>query len=664
MPGRHIAGFVAVLLAGAGTAVAVAPLESPRTTFQSLELPAPAVKDGVERRTWGLAVRTSGDDVPFPEREPSIFLAARDVDPQTQLVRSVAIVVRNAKASGWLGGPGAKAKVDALKDDALVAAAKLLDDPKAYETGGGDRSVADALAEAVPVSPADSKRRVVAVLALGSEWPALDRALAYSLTESLVKAKAADVVDLDSAERFLGDMGMEPAKDRAADPPLASWAQALGVDAVAAVRATSVRVVVSADDGADLLSAEVLWSRADGSIDRTTTSLRVPHRTYPARGKLRMVLTQADDLSAEMIPRLPPAGTGGSLFASRDMTALGSANSATDTSERDPGAGERDLALVDRELPGAGRGGTASTEDPGLAGPGFRSDSGAARDVPFADARRGGSSESASGVTVGGERGAGGSRNVGGANAGTGATMEPLALSGLGPDGSSGEARGMNGAGGTRGGGMEPLALGANGDRDGGGSRDVNGTNGRGGSAEALALGDPGLRRANDGRDAGGAETNGRANPDSLALVGPGARAKDEAATLADWCALQPKARVLGSGAWLVHHPLNRPQIIPDGDPMLEAIAKELAADRGARVRVVGHTCNVGDTGYNSSLGSRRSDGTRERLIELGVPEARIDSTTKGEDNPVCTNETRVGRMNNRRTEIHIEAGSDRTEER
>lgn len=630
--------LLAVLALRGGTATAVAPLEPPQTSFQALELRAPEPQTGVERRWWGLSVRTSGDDVPFPEREPAVLVAARDVDPATQLVRSVAIVVHNAGASGWLGGPGASAKVEALREDALAEVEALLGDPAAERRGDAEESAVAFAALGAGDAP-HAKRRVVAVLALGSAWPALDRALAFSMTESLVKAGAADVMDLDSAEQFLLDLGIDPLAEKGPDPPLASWALALGVDAVAAVRATAVRAATTADDGADVLNAEVLWSRADGGIDRNTTTLRVPHRTYPARGKLRFVLAQADDLSAEMIPKLPPAGRSEVLFASRDVTSVDAANTGRRTSAEDPHTGARTLSLRDRALSSAGAGGgAAESEDLGIGGPGFRADSGAARDVAAADPFRRSFAESASDPSVRGERGSGGVREVGGTTSTSGASMETLALGGRGPDGSVGGSRGVNGAG----------------------ARSV-------GSIEALSLGGSGARFGADGRSVTGASGNAGTEMESLALVGPGPKhdeSTNAGAPEVDWCSLQPKARAIDASGWLVHHPLNRTRIIADGDPMLVEIAKRLAADRGARVRVVGHTCSVGVTQYNFTLGSMRADETRERLIELGVPSARIDATSRGEEDPLCTNENRIGRMNNRRTEIRVDPGSDRTEER
>lgn len=676
VPRRHharlLAPLVALLIAGAGTAVAVAPLELPRTTFRELNLPAPAQKDGLERRWWGLEVRTTGDDVPFPEREPAVFVAARDVDPKTQLVKSVVIVVRNARASGWLGGPGATAKVETLQTNALQGAVALLDDPQARERSEGEGGFADALAEAAPALPGDKRQRVVAVLPVASEWPALDRALAFALTESLVKSKAADVVDLETAERFLADLGIEPRLVKDVDPPLAIWAQALGVDAVAAVRATNVRAVTSADDGPDLLAAEVLWSRADGGLERTATSIRVPHRTYPARGKLKIVLAHADDLSEEMIPKLPEAGTGARLFASRDMQAASASadrGGAMDSGSGDPRTGDRAFARESRDVSGAGAHASGSGEDVGIAGPGFREGSGDVRPVPFADAFGRGSSEDAANPSVAGrDRAAGGTRTLRGTSTASGATMETLSLGSIGPNGSTGGERGVNGANGGRGGAMEDLALAGGGGDRGSAGRGVDGANGRSGSGmDDLTLDGPGSRDGRDGRDGNGADANGRREGEELALIGPGDRGPGTdgaASTRADLCSLQPRARELGPGAWLVHHALNEREVIPDGDPMLAVIARTLAADRGARVRVVGYTCSVGETSYNFTLGSRRADTTRERLIELGVPSSQIDSVSEGEENPICTNDTRVGRMNNRRTEIRIEPGSDRTEDR
>src|SRR5687767_12854203 len=124
-----------ILFSIATVASAVAPLEPPATSFQPLALPAAESGAGAERRFWGMQVRTSGDDVPFPEREPGVLVVARDVNPGTQYVRKIVVVVRNARASGWLGGPGSSAKVEALRERALADARTLLDDPTAREVG-------------------------------------------------------------------------------------------------------------------------------------------------------------------------------------------------------------------------------------------------------------------------------------------------------------------------------------------------------------------------------------------------------------------------------------------------------------------------------------------------------------------------------------------------
>lgn len=74
--------------------------------------------------------------------------------------------------------------------------------------------------------------------------------------------------------------------------------------------------------------------------------------------------------------------------------------------------------------------------------------------------------------------------------------------------------------------------------------------------------------------------------------------------------------------------------------------------DRG--ILVEGHTDSVGTAAYNLVLSQRRADAVKKELMTMGVEAKRIIARGYGEQYPVDTNETNLGRQNNRRVEIVI----------
>lgn len=92
-------------------------------------------------------------------------------------------------------------------------------------------------------------------------------------------------------------------------------------------------------------------------------------------------------------------------------------------------------------------------------------------------------------------------------------------------------------------------------------------------------------------------------------------------------------------------------------DPAVESYLNELAKyvkETGDRVSLTGHTDNVGNPETNIVLGRRRANAVRDVLIKKGVPAAQITVDSKGESQPTDTNETEVGRHNNRRVLVQL----------
>ena len=74
------------------------------------------------------------------------------------------------------------------------------------------------------------------------------------------------------------------------------------------------------------------------------------------------------------------------------------------------------------------------------------------------------------------------------------------------------------------------------------------------------------------------------------------------------------------------------------------------------QVLVAGYTDSTGDAGYNQELSRKRAEAVRTYLVRQGVGSQRIELAGYGDASPVASNETRAGRMSNRRVEIEVRA--------
>ena len=74
----------------------------------------------------------------------------------------------------------------------------------------------------------------------------------------------------------------------------------------------------------------------------------------------------------------------------------------------------------------------------------------------------------------------------------------------------------------------------------------------------------------------------------------------------------------------------------------------------GLRLRVEGHTDNVGGDDYNQQLSEQRGGSVRDYLIGQGMAGSSVSSKGFGKTQPVASNETASGRQQNRRVELVI----------
>lgn len=74
----------------------------------------------------------------------------------------------------------------------------------------------------------------------------------------------------------------------------------------------------------------------------------------------------------------------------------------------------------------------------------------------------------------------------------------------------------------------------------------------------------------------------------------------------------------------------------------------------GASINVTGHTDNTGSRITNTRLGQNRADFAKNYLANNGISASKINSSSKGPDQPIADNATEEGRAKNRRVVVTI----------
>jgi len=96
--------------------------------------------------------------------------------------------------------------------------------------------------------------------------------------------------------------------------------------------------------------------------------------------------------------------------------------------------------------------------------------------------------------------------------------------------------------------------------------------------------------------------------------------------------------------------------VLPQAGSNLRALAASLHKYPGSDLLIVGHTDQVGAADYNQSLSDRRAASATDFLVAQNVPRTRIGTRGMGESEPVASNDTELGRSQNRRIEVAIYA--------
>ncbi len=98
----------------------------------------------------------------------------------------------------------------------------------------------------------------------------------------------------------------------------------------------------------------------------------------------------------------------------------------------------------------------------------------------------------------------------------------------------------------------------------------------------------------------------------------------------------------------------NETTILPESEPSLQDLYDLLSDNPKIRIRIIGHTDNVGKAQANQILSEGRANSVRDDMIQRGIDPSRIEAEGRGMSQPIDTNDTEEGRANNRRVEFIV----------
>lgn len=139
--------------------------------------------------------------------------------------------------------------------------------------------------------------------------------------------------------------------------------------------------------------------------------------------------------------------------------------------------------------------------------------------------------------------------------------------------------------------------------------------------------------------------------------AGPKDSDNDGVTDALDQCPNTPMgAPVTSAGCWVLDNVLfdfDKDVIKPEAYGLLKNAADILKKNPSMNVELHGHCDNHGTERYNKGLSERRANAVKHYLNSKGVVLSRMKTKGYGFSRPVSTNDSEMGRAQNRRVEIH-----------
>lgn len=97
---------------------------------------------------------------------------------------------------------------------------------------------------------------------------------------------------------------------------------------------------------------------------------------------------------------------------------------------------------------------------------------------------------------------------------------------------------------------------------------------------------------------------------------------------------------------------INSDKLTDDMIKLLDNVSDVLSKESNLKVRIVGHTCDLGTDDYNMELSKKRAFSADKYLLSKKVDKDKITVEWKGEKSPIVKNDSETNRSKNRRIEI------------
>ncbi len=92
--------------------------------------------------------------------------------------------------------------------------------------------------------------------------------------------------------------------------------------------------------------------------------------------------------------------------------------------------------------------------------------------------------------------------------------------------------------------------------------------------------------------------------------------------------------------------------IKPESNEVIGEVVTALKSKAGMKVKLEGHTDNVGNAAANKKLSDERANAVMNALVAKGIDKSRLSAEGFGLEKPIADNSTEAGRAKNRRVEL------------
>ena len=103
-----------------------------------------------------------------------------------------------------------------------------------------------------------------------------------------------------------------------------------------------------------------------------------------------------------------------------------------------------------------------------------------------------------------------------------------------------------------------------------------------------------------------------------------------------------------------IYFATGKTRILDISESALTELYNLLASRPAQRIRIIGHTDNIGTDRSNQLLSEGRCESVRQAMSERGIDASRIEIQGRGEKDPIVPNDTEEHRQMNRRVEIEL----------